>query len=185
MGFENEQESEVNHPSRRVETGSGRYGQDLLISVPTGKPLRKQNLHQRFWPTFLQELRRYAMRKPLRAELRVENLSQGSDCLPVARKNGIALIAIGENPIGTHLDSPRLRRFRGPVERRVDRPQDIMDRARVDLLVLHRDQGRARISRLVRMQHVFDRLVERTELLCQLLGQSSIIGRTLDLLVNL
>jgi hypothetical protein len=76
MWLENEQESEVNHSSRRVETGSGRYGKELLVSIPIGKALRKQNLREVLWPALLQELRRYAMRKPLRAELRVENLSE-------------------------------------------------------------------------------------------------------------
>jgi hypothetical protein len=76
MWFENEQESEVNYSSRRVETGSGRHGKELFVSTPVGEPLRKQNLREGLWSAFLQELRRHAMRKPLRAELRVENLSE-------------------------------------------------------------------------------------------------------------
>src|ERR1019366_1168423 len=104
--FENEQESEVNHSSQRVQTGGGRYRKELLVSIPCGKPLRKKNLLEVLWPAFLQQLRRYAMRKTLRADLGVENLPERHDRLAVARKNVVSLIAIGENPPGTHRDQP-------------------------------------------------------------------------------
>src|ERR1700693_814799 len=74
--FEKEQESQVNHSSGRVETGNGQHRKELLVPIPGGEQLRKQNLPERLWATFLQELCWYAMRKPLRAELRIENLSE-------------------------------------------------------------------------------------------------------------
>ena len=114
MWLENKQESEVNHSSRRVETGRGRYGKELLVSTPAGEPLRKQNLREGLWSAFLQELRWYTMRKPLRAELRVENLSERQDRLAVARRNFIFLIAIGKNPVGTHRDHSTFLRFTVP-----------------------------------------------------------------------
>src|ERR1019366_9375373 len=109
--FENEQEPEVNHSSRRVDTGRGRYQKELLVSIPAGKPLRKQDHREGLWSAFLQELRRYAMRKPFRAELRIENLSELQNRLTVARKNVIFLIAIEKNPVCAHGDHTTFLRF--------------------------------------------------------------------------
>ena len=104
----------MNHSSRRVAAGRGRYGKELLVSIPVGKPLRKQNLREGLWSAFLEELRWYAVRKPLRAELRIENLSERSDRFAVARKNLIFLIAIRKNPVGTHRDHSAFLRFTVP-----------------------------------------------------------------------
>jgi hypothetical protein len=71
------------------------------------------------------------------------------------------------------------------VERRINGTERIIDRARVYVLVLHRNQGRAGISCLVRVQYIVDCLVERAELLFQLVGQSPIVGMTFDLLIDL
>jgi hypothetical protein len=109
--FEEEQEAQVNHSSRRVETGRGRHGKELPVPVPGGEALRKQNLRERLWARFLQELCRYAMRKPLRAQLRIENLSERDDLLSIARKKVILLAAIGEDPVGTHGDHALFFRF--------------------------------------------------------------------------
>ena len=109
--FEKEPEPQVNHSFGRVETGSGRHGKELLVPIPGGEPLRKQNLCERLWATFLQELCWYAMRKPFRAELRIENLSEWNGLLSIARKNVILLIAIGEDPVGTHDDHDCFWRF--------------------------------------------------------------------------
>ena len=109
--FEKEQEPQVNHSSGRVETGSGRHGKELLVPIPGGEPLRKQNLCERLWATFLQELCWYAMRKALRAALRIENLPERNGLLSIVRKNVILLIAIGEDPVGTHDDHDCFWRF--------------------------------------------------------------------------
>ena len=100
--FEKEQEPQVDHSSGRVEAGSGRYREELLAPIPGGEPLRKQNLCERLWATFLQKFCWYTMRKPFRAELWIENLSEWNGLLSIARKNVILLIAIGEDPVGTH-----------------------------------------------------------------------------------
>src|ERR1017187_3623862 len=75
--------------------------------------------------------------------------------------------------------------LRGLVERGINGTQRIIDRARVYLLVLHRNQGRAGISCLVRVQYISDCFVERSELPFQLVGQSPIVGMTFDLLIDL
>src|ERR1017187_5250556 len=112
--FENEQEPEVNHSPRGVQPGSGRHEKELSVSIPAGEPLRKQNLPEGLRSAFLQKLRRYAMRKPLRAELRIENLPERHNRLAVARKNVISLIAIGQNPPRMHRDHLTFLRFTVP-----------------------------------------------------------------------
>src|ERR1019366_9083764 len=112
--FENEQDSEVNHSPRGVQPGSGRQEKELFVSIPAGEPLRKQNLPEGLRSAFLQQLRRYAMRKPLRAELRIENLPERHNRLAVARKNVISLIAVRQNPPRKHRDHPPCLRFTVP-----------------------------------------------------------------------
>src|ERR1017187_623232 len=74
--------------------------------------------------------------------------------------------------------------LRGLVERRINGTERIIDRVRVYLLVLNRNQGRAGISCLVRVQYFGDGFVERSELLFQLVGQSPIVGMPFDLLID-
>jgi hypothetical protein len=102
--FEDEQESEVNHPARGVDASGRRNGQELLASIPAGEPLGKQDVPGSLRTALLEEFRRYAVREPLGAERGVENLPEREDRLPVARKSLIALVAIGENPVGPHGD---------------------------------------------------------------------------------
>jgi hypothetical protein len=101
-GLENEQQADVDYPSRRVQARSARYGKELFVPVHAGKPLGEQDPRVASRGTFLQQLGRYARRKTIGAELRIENLSERQERLTVARKNFVALITIRKNPIDAH-----------------------------------------------------------------------------------
>ena len=49
MRLEHERESEVNHSSRRVAAGRGRYGKELLVSIPVRGTVAQQNLREGLW----------------------------------------------------------------------------------------------------------------------------------------
>jgi hypothetical protein len=102
--LEDEHEAQVNHSTGRVETSRSRHGKKLLVPIPGGKPLCEQNLRERFSAKVFQEFCRDAMREPVRAQFRIENLSERNGFLSIARQSVILLTPIREDPIDTHGD---------------------------------------------------------------------------------
>lgn len=101
----------MNDSSARVDARRATYAKQMLVSVPVRKFLRKQNFFARLRAVYFQDFRRDAMGKSLRAELRIENLSEWQDRVAVAGEKVVALIAIGKNPVGAHHDHPAFLRI--------------------------------------------------------------------------